>query len=341
MTHACGKESGYDACSPALCVSRYHHESPDCFVKESNLLESTPNFSREVSAIIVTYHPQLATLAALLRTLAQQVSRILVVDNGQSIAVRNLVEGTQGLNADYLDLEGNLGIATAQNAGIHWARNQGAKFVIFFDQDSLPAEDMVTNLLTIHDKLVASGRQVAAVGPRYLDERNPGRVVFSQMNGFHLIKYPCPEGNVIFPVDFVISSGAMIAISTLDAVGEMYEPFFIDQVDIEWGLRAKAMGYQSFGVCLATMQHALGGEPLKVLGFSMLNHGPLRHYYIFRNAFYLLFKSYTPIGWRVRFLRVIVTRLFIYPVLVAPRMRYLSMMLMGLWHGLIGRMGRF
>jgi len=68
-------------------------------------------------------------------------------------------------------------------------------------------------------------------------------------------------------------------------VGLMDEDLFIDHVDSEWCFRAKAKGFQLFGVGGAAMTHALG-ERRKEIWFLRRRivtlHKPFRYYYIFR-----------------------------------------------------------
>ena len=293
-----------------------------------------------IIAIVVTYHPDLGDLARLLSALKYQVERTIIVDNGTGVEVNGFLAGRNDAEIHCLPLGDNLGVATAQNAGIAWTQEQGADFVALFDQDSVPALDMIALLHRTCLQLTGEGVRVAAVGPRYVDERNIARASFSRLSGMRLIKEDCATNGAIIPTDFVISSGSLISLETLRSVGGMNEELFIDQIDIEWGLRARSLGYRSFGVCNAMMVHALGEKPLVFLGLKFLNHNPLRHYYIFRNAVWLMFKKYTPLGWRLRLARVIFVRYLLYPLYVTPRLTYLKMMTKGLWHGLTGRMGK-
>jgi rhamnosyltransferase len=88
------------------------------------------------------------------------------------------------------------------------------------------------------------------------------------------------------------------------------------------------------------MHHSLGGMPKFFLGRKFVHQNPLRHYYIFRNAVWLLSKNYVPLGWKILFIRSIFLRLFVYVCFVAPRKSYFRMMTKGIWHGLRGRLGK-
>ena len=61
----------------------------------------------------------------------------------------------------------------------------------------------------------------------------------------------------------------------------MEEALFIDQVDTEWCLRARSMGYRVFGACGAILEHRLG-EAYYRIWFGrwrqLPRHKPFRYY---------------------------------------------------------------
>ncbi|MEI6706182.1 MAG: glycosyltransferase family 2 protein [Methylococcales bacterium] len=301
------------------------------------------DYYNNVSVVLVTYNPNKDSLQVVIQAISDQVSNIFIVDNGSSNFSSDWFDKFKSCQMSeklhVLPQEENLGIAAAQNIGIKQAMKLDADFVLLLDQDSIPDFNMVKELISVMDEKSSEGYKIAAVGAHYVDERNTDRSSFSRLSGMCLVKEN-PVSNRVVLTDFVISSGSLISLKTLHSVGYMNEALFIDQVDIEWGLRAKSLGYQSFGSCNAVMAHSLGEEPLVFLGRKFLNHNPLRHYYIFRNAVWLISKKYVSIGWKVRFAIVILIRYFLYPLWVTPRFTYLKMMTLGIWHGLIGRMGK-
>ncbi len=234
-----------------------------------------------------------------------------------------------------IDLKTNLGVAAAQNVGITLARERGAKYVVLFDHDSIPAPDMILRLLTA----AQSQPLVAAVGPCYLDPRRTIPVPFIRIEGLKLVRATCQDTVSVVPVDYLISSGCLIPMSVLDEVGVMREDLFIDYIDIEWGLRARSHGFQCYGVCGANMEHNLGDKPIIVLGKQFPSHSPLRHYYHFRNAVCLYRQFWIPINWKIVDGWRLLLRYGFYTLFAKPRSKHLKMMTLGLWHGLIGRMG--
>ena len=120
-----------------------------------------------VVAVVVTYQPALDVLEQLLDALIPQATSVVVVDNGShsDLAAWNSERDIRAV--ELLLLGENRGIAAAQNAGIQWARNRGAGYVLLMDQDSIPAADMVEKLVST----VSKQDSPATAGPRYLDER--------------------------------------------------------------------------------------------------------------------------------------------------------------------------
>ncbi len=291
-----------------------------------------------VVAIVVTYHPNLHALAALLNTIQPQVDGTVVVDNGSSIALDDWLVGDYS-DVTHIALGKNYGIAKAQNTGIDWARNKHADYIILFDQDSMPATDMAGHLLAVAKSKEADGIRVAGVGPRYLDVRQNNPPPFIRVNGLKIERQRCSSVDSVVEVDYLISSGCLIPMATLNAVGDLQGELFIDYVDIEWGLRAKHLGYQSFGACGANMNHDLGDDPIEFLGCSIPVRIPLRHYYHFRNAVWMYRQDWVPLnfkladGWRL-FLKY-----GFYSLFAKPQLSHCWMMTQGIWHGLTGRMG--
>lgn len=294
-------------------------------------------------AVVVTYEPHPAELNALLRALQPQVGKALVVDNASTHDPRRLIHADL-LAANWcevLRLPANLGIAAAQNRGIAQARAQGAKFVLLSDQDSEPAPDMVAHLLEAARARAAAGIAVASVGPRYVDVRQDNPPPFIRIRGLSVTRQTCAPSQPVVEVDYLIASGCLIPMATLDTVGPMREDLFIDYVDIEWGLRARVAGFQSFGVCNATMRHAIGEAPLNLLGRKLPLHTPLRHYYHFRNAVRLYCEAGLPLNWKLADGWRLLLKYGVYSWFARPRHEHWWMMTLGIAHGIMGRMGKY
>jgi rhamnosyltransferase len=292
-----------------------------------------------VCAIIVTYFPDLHRLEQLLRALVGPVANTVIVDNGSPMNFEGLAATYPALIVEKLDR--NRGIATAQNRGIEAAKRLGATHVIFLDQDSVPEPHMVHLLLDKLRKLQDAGKRVACVGPeiRAPDGGPPAR--------FARLAFPTGADGTgrldgVVECLFLISSGTLVPMTVIDDVGNMEDRLFIDVVDEEWCLRARAKGYRIFGVRGAVLSHRLGDSASEIwLGRHrrVPRHKPLRYYYIFRNTIAVSRRRYTPLRWKVRRL-ILLAKLFLaYGVFTGMRGGELGAMVKGIRHGLRGVTG--
>ena len=294
----------------------------------------------ETCAVIVSYHPEPAAIASLVGVVAPQVGAVIVLDNasdGDWQAALGLTLSARG--GALLGLPRNIGLAAAQNLGIDWARSHGYSYILLLDQDSEPGVGMVASLLAALQELSSTGT-VAAVGPRFHDQHENRAAPFVRI-GFPLNrKLWCESPTQHIACDFLISSGALIPLDVLDRVGPMDAGLFIDNVDLEWGFRARAKGYALYGVCAATMHHRLGDARRALpFGGQVVVHGSLRLYYMMRNRLLLYRMPHTPRVWIAQDIPRVLAKLFLFGVLIGPRPRNLRCMLRGLWDGLRGRDG--
>jgi rhamnosyltransferase len=271
-----------------------------------------------------------------MQAVVPQVQAVVVVDNDSDA---NLIHGVEQF-ATLLAQPSNLGLATAQNVGIDWARDHGHTHVLLLDQDSVPDERMVAELVRVSAELARESRNVAAVGPIFHDLREPRETPFERF-GFPVSHKVRCEGERSVRCDFLIASGALIPIAVLDDVGGMDDDLFVDNVDLEWSFRARARGYELHGVCSATMGHRLGGDRKAVLFGTWVSvvHPPVRLYYIMRNRTLLYRMRATPRTWIAQDVLRVPLKFLIFAALIGPRRRNASMMLRGLRDGLLGRRG--
>lgn len=290
--------------------------------------------------MVVTYFPDEEQVSARLRTIQRQVDAVVVVDNGSPAELPDALQISAMRKVTWLPLGENLGIARAQNLGIEEARAQGADYVVLFDQDSDPAPNMVKHLVKVGRELESKSIPVALLAPNYLDERQAERIPFVRFRDGRAEWFGCDKSDQVVEIDTAISSGSVIPVSAIDAVGGMRVDFFIDLVDIEWCLRARSLGYRAFGVCDAILRHSLGESPKEILGRRLSIHSPLRNYYFYRNAIWLFKQSYVPLAWKRAVGRQMLKRYIVFSLAVAPRLEFFKLMTLGLWHGLRGRSGR-
>jgi rhamnosyltransferase len=311
----------------------------------------------DVSAVVVTYHPEPDSLRVLLPALLAQVGRVVVVDNGSAADVSTWLPPVVADRVELVRNDQNQGLAAAQNEGAARAMSLGpCRYVLFTDQDSLPAPRMVRRL---RDALMEADRratmedpaQVAAAGPQSIDIRTgeasvlivdqwgwPGRWLPPE-HGFNVSLHEARS----YDVSFLIASGSLVPVPVLRALRGMRSNYFIDHVDTEWCLRARAAGYRLLVVPEARLHHRLG-ESVKRLpifgGRKIFYHTPLRDYYMFRNTLLMLRDVPMPITWRVHFVIRLLQFAGYFLMLGDQRRQRLAHMWLGIRHGMRRVSGR-
>ena len=285
-----------------------------------------------IVGIIVAYEPDPDCLARLCVKLVEAGIDVVVVDNSESD-----VELTLPIVRRVVRLGFNAGIAAAQNVGVDHAHGLGADAVVFFDQDSRPSggalEELQRGLRSGVAPVVApvaidgcTGRELPSV---LLDRHGCVRKVFAR------------EASEPVRADIVISSGTMVLLSVIDAIGRMDEGLFIDYVDIDWCLRCRMAGIEVRILPRAQMVHRIGLREFRVGVIGAAVHSPQRTYYKARNCLLLARRNWVPAVYIVREAVSALVQVAMIIVVESNRWSHLRAYLMGIRHGLIGRTGRY
>lgn len=301
--------------------------------------------------MIVTYFPDRAGLETLLQAIAPQVDLTVLVDNTPQTPEFLGQPGSDTRASCHIETNGrNVGLAAAQNQGIGVARARGCDHVLLLDDDSLPAPDMVDRLWQALVSLHARGSQVAAVGPRWHD-RHAGRdAPFVRVGFGRMRNVSCSprdettnaRAGETVECDTLVSSGCLIPMSCIDRIGAMDENLFIDQVDVEWGLRAQARGYTIHGACDAVLYHGIGEQSVRpwfARARSVPVHAPVRDYYLVRNIVTVFFLRPAPWRWRLLQLVRLPALVLVIVTQMPPRLRRLRLIVRGVFDALRRRLG--
>jgi rhamnosyltransferase len=242
---------------------------------------SSPRSEHAVCAIVVTYFPDPGILDRVSRIVGQ-VSQTVIVDNGSS---RDCAQQLKQMARDpsvYLVLNPrNEGLASALNTGVAWAASHGFRWALTLDQDTTVAPDMVDTLCAVVDCYDSPDR-LAVVGSNYRDKVNGAlfREVSAGSNGL-------PATEMIS----VLTSGSLVSIPAFQSIGGFRKDFFIDCIDHEFCLRARAHGFRVVLTSKPVMDHGIGElTEHRLFGRKVYtsNHSPLRHYFMTRNSLLLI-----------------------------------------------------
>ncbi|WP_033111709.1 glycosyltransferase family 2 protein [Dickeya dadantii] len=234
--------------------------------------------NHDVFAVIVTYHPD-DGLGERLLAVKEQVDSIMVFDNSEKPeAIMCIKEMCDSYGVFYIGDGENHGIAHSLNVGAKYAKDNGFKYYLTFDQDSKVPDNYVSDMVDAIEK----DDNIGIIGPMYLDV-NDGRLSrFPVKDGFFIKRKTFHSGNDIYDVMCIITSGALCKVSVFSKVGFFIDEYFIDYVDNEFCLRLLASGFRVCVYSNVTIRHALGNRS-KRFGFSPTNYPYYRKYYVTRN----------------------------------------------------------
>jgi rhamnosyltransferase len=281
-----------------------------------------------VKAVTTAYRPDVAILGESLAATAHQVEALLLIANDGAPWSCQLPA-----NVALLRQAKNIGLGAAYNLAARWAREKGATHLLLLDQDSVPGSGMVATLM---EGFKQPG-PVAAVGPLWRDSRTREDGFFVRLVPWGARKYEPAAGEIV-PVDFLISSGSLISLAALADIGPFDEGLFIEHVDTDWALRARAKGYRLYGVADARLDHALGDSALSASPLGLRRrfflYKPERNYYLLRNSVTLWRRHYAPWRWVIHDVRRTILLMVFYALFVPPRFARLRSMFRAVRDGL-------
>lgn len=274
----------------------------------------------EILAIVVSFNGLQAT-AECVKALIGDVGGVLIVDNGSESTSLEILYGLSEDNRITLECLGeNLGMGHALNIGARFALENGYRWLLTMDQDSLVDKNMI---------------------PMYLRtiEKHPMWVCLSPSIADHGMLRRQEDASV----KYAITSGNLVRADVVRDVSFYDEALFIDSIDFDFSLRLRAMGHSIHRVGDAVLWHQLGAahEIPSSLAKFYTSHSPLRRYYTYRNLLYMIKKHFfTAPGFITK---LTVSHVLLLPLIITydndPK-RSLRMIAVGIMDYLLGRMGR-
>jgi len=237
----------------------------------------SPKDTSEICAIITTYRPD-DDFPSRVQRVGCQVGLVVIVDDGESADnVARLQHWFSETSSVILHHNvANVGVAVSLNKGISIAKSTGYHWVLTLDDDTIVEPDMVKNLIQTWNLVAGqAGKPVAIMG-------------MAHSGGYTGRVESClTEGRLFVEKRGIITSGSLMPLDVYDAIGGFRDEFFIDSVDYDYCLRARARGFRVIEVCRVGMIHPLGNSIKRRIGCLTLettNHSPGRRYYAYRNA---------------------------------------------------------
>jgi len=267
--------------------------------------------THRVAAAIVIYHPDPEVIVSLIYGIAPDVQLIqLFLNSALPTAFINSCITAAGFTAVRILGNGrNVGLGRAYNEAARHARESGCDLLLLLDQDSTFAPGMAARLTSLLDRARGgASKGIIAIGPR------PTR----PESGIAYKLPPIAPNSLRLPSHstetcFIISSGSIISIDAMMAVGRFREDFFIDCIDIEWWFRARALGFSCIMALNEYMPHRLGRGLIRVpfLNITLIDQPPERLYTYARNQIAMMRLRHVPSGWKLRAILALALRILI------------------------------
>lgn len=172
----------------------------------------------------------------------------------------------------YIRNNENLGVAKALNLAAKMALERQYEWLLTMDQDSCFDKPMIAAYWKCFGKFYNLDK-VAIFAPFFM----PVPVAESES---------CQYEEVLT----VITSGNLLNLNLLKKIGGFEEKLFIDEVDHDYCLRARLMGYKILKFKNIYFKHEIGETRLIKIGNRIghfFKHDPKRLYYITRNNLYI------------------------------------------------------
>ncbi len=286
--------------------------------------------------IFVLYQPTAEFVGNLRK--AQTICRNVVAVDNSPEADPVLHDRLQRDGATVIFNHNRGGLAGAYNRGADILLVQGCDVIFLLDQDS----DIDT---LFFEKMMQACSELDTntflIGPK-IYEINLGRCMptFPPGRRFPKLRRIDDETEGLFPTLCIISSGSAISAQAYRKLGAFREDYFIEYIDIEYGLRASSHDVPVYMNAAVTMRQTTGHIVRHGKLFTT-HHPAWRRYYGARNAVHALalYKSHWSFHWLSGPLAL---HQALCVLLFEPqKLRKVTAILFGYLDGLFGRLGPF
>jgi len=193
-----------------------------------------------------------------LRQLRQWPVPVVVVDNGSSDAEGERLAAEFGSPVEAVTLPQNELVAGGYNALIRWAADRGASHVLLLNNDTL-----ITDPRMLDQLLEAAGPDVAAAGPRILNEDGShfsGGGTLGRWTGRsgHLRYREMPARDRPYEVPWIDGPCMLVNVEVACLTGGLDPEFVSTWEELDWCVRARMLGFRCLVEPRATIRHLRG-----------------------------------------------------------------------------------
>lgn len=294
------------------------------------------------AVVVVTYFPNNASIQSLNR-ISRLCHKLIIIDNTPADTITDFPKLQ---NITVYKFRENVGLATALNKGTQLAGQQGYKNIFLLDQDSRLPHHFFKNMLIFKSKIDSLVCNCKLYAPNFYDRNSKTFAKFPIITRFTVKHTTCGkiQSGPCNYATIAITSGTLITYSGYKEIGPFRDDYFIDFIDNEYCLRAKKFGFSVAVNCDVVLNHSIGKRSVHhFLGMTIKpnHHPPVRRYYISRNGirtaidYIFSYPSYIPLI-TARMIHELIS------ILLYEDSKYkkIKALIYGIYHGLIGKMGK-
>jgi rhamnosyltransferase len=289
--------------------------------------------SIKIAAVVVLYNPDNSVFDNI-QSYAYQVDKLIVVDNSTSYNLKLITRLRDTFfNVEYINNDGNLGIATALNIGCLKAIEYEFEWVLTMDQDSrfLNFEHYKRCLYSLDNT-----DNVALLA---------GNTMWNSKD--YSYQMPTFDYEERF---LVITSANLLNLSLFEKIGRFDDKLFIDMVDHDYCIRVQKNSYKIYYFKDVIVEHRLGSlfsrkNLITRRVRNKIEHNYQRVYYITRNSLYLWKKYGQKFPKEFNIFKILNT-LFIHEIVKITiyedqKYKKIYAKFLGLYHFIIGKYGKY
>lgn len=217
----------------------------------------------KLASVVTLYYPN-DTHFQNIENYLSNVDKLYVIDNTPNKSHEKYLPNSKKIEYYTYD---NIGVAKALNLGASFALNAGYSWLLTMDQDTVLSSSILKEMKGVIERKDMS--KIGIVTPWHNTKLNVEK----------------PKEKIDFPQD-VMTSGNILNLEIWKRIGGFNEDFFIDGIDIEYGLRLKKNDFKIMRLNHLEIEHDLG-DIFYVKGKLCTNHSGIRRYYMNRNYHYI------------------------------------------------------
>jgi GT2 family glycosyltransferase len=197
----------------------------------------------------------------------------------------------------------NLGTSGAIRIGFAHGLEHGFDWAWIFDADSVPEPDALEKLLAFFERLPPAKREhVCFLAGLPLTAAREVKEPPISLEGGRMKRLPVVRVEEFTQCDCLLWSGSLFRMAAVARIGLPSADYMLDTAEVEYGYRARQLGFTSYIVHNGVIHHDVGRNPgaeqrlyrFGPMRFGLYEISPTRCYYSVRNMIYFWLYQYKP-----------------------------------------------